>query len=362
MKCALFGFPKVGKTTVFNLLTRGEASTDKYAAAKATPNVGVAKVPDVRVDKLSALYKPKKTTYATIDYVDMAGVKAGEMAESMDLAALRNADALLHVVRAFADEEIQHAPGAVDPRRDVEAMETELQLADLIVIEKRLERLSKDLRKGLGPELVKENEALLKIKAAIEDGRPVRSLTLDPEEERLTRGFCFLSGKPLLIVVNLGEERADIAPRVVEALRLEDAAKRAMTAVVQVQGKLEMEISRLDEADRATFMADLGLAESGLDRVIRTTYELLGLMSFFTVGEDEVRAWTIRRGTPAVKAAGTIHSDIERGYIRGEVVDYEELLTRGSMNAIKDAGHLRLEGKDYIVKDGDVVHFRFNVG
>jgi hypothetical protein len=361
VKLGIFGFPKVGKTTLFNLLTRLQASTDKFTSGRAAPNVGTARVADSRVDRLTALFKPKKTTWATVEYVDVAGMKSGEMKESVDLGALRPVDALVHVVRAFDDAEIEHAPGSIDPRRDILAMESELLLADLITIEKRLERLELDMKKRKDPALGREHEAIVVLKTALDAEQPVRSVTLSEEQERLLRGFQFLSGKPILHVVNLGEERQALHQDISAAFGLGDIAAHPNTAMTYVLGKLEMEISRLDEADARAFLDDLGLTESGIDRVVRTSYDLLGLLSFFTVGEDEVRAWTIRRGTIAHKAAGTIHSDIERGFIRAEVMRYEDLVARGSEKAVKEAGLFRLEGKEYVVQDGDIAHFRFNV-
>jgi hypothetical protein len=362
MKLGIFGYPKVGKTTLFNLLTHLSAATDKFATAHAGPNVGVARVTDPRVDRLSELFRPRKTTHATIEYVDVAGIKTGELKESVDLAALRPVDALVHVVRAFDDAEIEHAPGPIDPRRDMEAMETELTLTDLITVEKRLERLELDIKKkGRDAAMVQEHEALGALRLALEEGRPARSVALDAEVERRLRGFQFLSAKPLLHVVNLGEERQDAHRDIVAHFHLEALAAHPRTAITWVVGKLEMEIGQLDPADARAFLADLGLSESGIDRLVRTSYGLLGLVSFFTVGEDEVRAWTIHQGTPAVRAAGTIHSDLERGFIRAEVMRHEDLLARGSEKAVRDAGLHRLEGKDYVVQDGDVVHVRFNV-
>lgn len=363
MKLGIFGFSKVGKTTLFNLLTRLEVATDKFSTARAAPNVGAARVADPRVDRLVAMFKPKKTTFAAIQYVDVAGIKKGELGtkDAVDLNELRPVDAIVHVVRAFADDEIEHGPGKVDPRRDIQAMEEELVLADHIAIERRLERLVVDIKKRKDAKLEKEHELLARLLPTLEKGVPLRTVEVSAEEEPLIRGFQFLSRKPILHVINLGEERKDDCENLVAKLGLEDVAGRPRTAVTYVLGKLEQEISQLEEADAKEFLKDLGLTESGIDRIVRTSYGLLGLISFFTVGEDEVRAWTIDRGTTAEDAAGTIHSDIKRGFIRAEVMSYDELITRGSAKAVKDAGLFRLEGRTYVVKDGEIAHFRFAV-
>jgi GTP-binding protein YchF len=296
-----------------------------------------------------------------VEFADMGGAtgtKTGAAA-LLDVAAFRNADALLHVVRMFRDPAVPHAAGSVDPARDVRTMEDEVILADLGVVERRLERLERDLKKAGGnAELRKEQALLQQCRALLEEGRPLRALELTGEQAKMLRGFQFLSAKPLLIVLNLDEADLGQADRAVGLAGLEEFIKGAHTRAVPICAKIELEIAQLEAADAAAFMVDLGLHESGLDRVIRASYDLLGYISFFTVGEDENRAWSIPRGTTAQIAAGEIHTDIQRGFIRAEVVRHEHLLARGSIAACREHGELRLEGKDYVVLDGDVINFR----
>jgi GTP-binding protein YchF len=276
----------------------------------------------------------------------------------LDVAPFRNADALLHVVRMFRDPSVPHPAGSIDPARDVRAMEDEVILADLGVVERRLERLGKDLKKAANPELKKEQEILVQCRAALEGGKALRALDLSTEDSKRLRGFQLLSAKPLLVVLNLDEADLPQADRAVELAGIASFLAGAATRAVPICAKIELEIAQLDAEDAAAFMADLGLHESGLDRVIRASYDLLGYISFFTVGEDENRAWSIPRHTHAVVAAGEIHTDIARGFIRAEVVRYDHLLARGTLAACREHGELRLEGKDYIVQDGDVINFR----
>jgi GTP-binding protein YchF len=304
---------------------------------------------------------------ATIEFSDLAAPGSSGVAKTLvDVVAYKNADALVHVLRAFRDPAVPHPSGSIDPARDAQAMEDELILADLGVAERRLERLERDLKKTRSPELERERDLVTMCRATLEDGKPLRSVDLKGDDLKRLRGFQFLSAKPLLVVINLDE--AQLAGNGDAAAHIDRAADetgltafltRAATGAVAVCGKIELEISQLDAADAAAFLTDLGLKESGLDRVIRASYDLLGYISFFTVGEDECRAWSIPRGTPAQLAAGEIHSDIARGFIRAEVVAYDDLIARGSMAACRDRGEVRLEGKDYIVKDGDVINFRF---
>jgi ribosome-binding ATPase len=358
LRAGLIGFPSVGKTALFQLLTSTHDAPPR--SGKADANVGVSRVPDERLDKLTALFNPRKRVPAVVEFADIAGVggaKGGAQA-LLDVAPFRNADALLHVVRMFRDPSVPHPAGSVDPARDVRAMEDEVILADLGVVERRLERLERDLKKGNTPELRKEQEILIRCREALEGGSPLRALELGPDDAKRLRGFQFLSAKPLLIVLNLDEADLAQADQAVKLAGLEDFMQRAATRAVPICAKIELEIAQLDEADRTAFMADLGLHESGLDRVIRASYDLLGYISFFTVGEDECRAWSIPRDMPAVLAAGEIHSDISRGFIRAEVVRYEQLIARGTLAACRDHGELRLEGKEYIVLDGDIINFR----
>jgi GTP-binding protein YchF len=357
LRAGLIGFPSTGKTALFQLLT--SAREAPRAGGKSDANVGVSRVPDERLDRLTALFNPRKRVPATVEFADIAGGGARTGAQALlDVAAFRNADALLHVVRMFRDPAVPHPAGSVDPARDVRTMEDELILADLGVVERRLERLERDLKKMSNAELKKEQEILVRCRAALEDGQPLRALELAGEDAKRLKGFQFLSAKPLLLVLNLDEADLPEADKAIELAGLQSFVTGASTRAVPICAKIELEIAQLDEADAAAFMADLGLRESGLDRVIRASYDLLGYISFFTVGEDECRAWSIPRETPAVLAAGEIHSDISRGFIRAEVVRYEHLIARGSLGACRDHGELRLEGKEYIVLDGDVINFR----
>lgn len=359
LRAGLIGFPSSGKTTLFQLMT--SAREAPKAGARADANVGISRVPDDRLDRLTALFKPRKHVPATVEFVDIAGgaARSGGPAQALlDVAPYRNADALLHVVRGFRDASVPHAKGSVDPARDAREMEEELILADLGVVERRLERLEKDLKKTPNPELRKEQDVLQRCRARLEEGKALRALALEPEDARRLRGFQLLSAKPLLLVLNIDEADIGGAERAIEAAGLMPLLAGDRTRGVPVCARIELEIAQLDPDDAAAFMKDLGLRESGLDRVIRASYDLLGYISFFTVGEDECRAWSIPRGTPAQVAAGEIHSDIARGFIRAEVVPYDALLSRGSLAACKEHAELRLEGKDYIVRDGDVINFR----
>jgi GTP-binding protein YchF len=368
LRAALIGVGSSGKTTLFQLMTSVH-ETSRGGGGKGEIVVGVSKVPDGRLDRLTAMYNPRKRVPATVEFADVALAgqgSGGGAATLVDVAAYKNADALVHVLRAFLDPSVAHPAGSIDPARDAQAMEDELILADLGVAERRLERLDKDLKKARSPELERERDVMTACRAALEEGRPLRALELTGEDLKRLRGFQFLSAKPLLIVINLDEsaladggEAATRTERAAEAAGLTTFLSRAATGAVAVCAKIELEIAQLEAADAAAFLADLGLAESGLDRVIRATYDLLGYVSFFTVGEDECRAWSIPRGTTAQLAAGEIHSDIARGFIRAEVVAYERLIARGSMAACREHGEVRLEGKDYVVDDGDIINFRF---
>ena len=357
MKIGLVGLPKSGKTTLFNLLTGSSVATSRYDTGRTELHTGVARVPDPRVDRLSALFTPRKTTYATFEVVDLAGIEKGERG-ALEAREFRNADALLHVVRAFADD----ARGPADPRRDVDDLEMELILADLEVVERRLERLDASIKKQRKETEVREQELLVRLKGHLEREAALRAVPLTVDEARLVRGFTFLSQKPILHLVNLEEKALAEAERVGERYRLSDVASRPHTRVGWVSAVIEAEIAALEGAEQQAFLADLGLAEPAINRVLRECFALLGLISFFTVGEDEVRAWPIPAGTRAQDAAGAVHSDIARGFIRAEVNGYDELVAAGgSFSELRDRGRLRLEGKDYVVQDGEVCHFRFNV-
>jgi GTP-binding protein YchF len=352
----IFGFPQVGKTTLFNLLTGAAAS-----ARRTDPNIGVARVPDDRLARLSGMFKPKKTTYATFECVDIVGLHRGEAASSLNLAVLKPVDALAHVVRAFKDESLPHSEGGVDPARDIENMEMELVFADLDTVTKRVERLSQNIAKAGKPEEKKELQLQERIKAWLESGRPLREMEISPEEDKVLRGFAYYSSKPLLILLNVGEETVPSLGTAFSDPGLGNLVTRPHIVPVAASLKIEMEMSQLPEKDAEAFRADLGLAESALARVLRGAFGLLGLVSFYTVGEDECRAWPLRRGLPAVRAAGAIHTDIEKGFIRAEVTAYEKFLEAGSFPVARDKGWLRLEGKEYVVQDGDIVHFRFAI-
>lgn len=359
LRAALIGFPSTGKTTLFQLMTA--TSRETGGRGRADASVGISKVPDPRLDRLTAMYNPRKRVPATVEFADIAASTGGAQA-LVDVAAYKNADALVHVVRAFRDESVPHVHTTIDPARDAQAMEDELILADLGVAERRLERLDKDLKKSRSQDLERERAVILQCKEALEAATPLRAIDLAGDDLKRLRGFQFLSAKPLLVVINLDESEAGTAKdaaAAAEGAGLTSFLARGATAAVPLCAKIELEISELEAADAATFLADLGLAESGLDRVIRASYDLLGYMSFFTVGEDECRAWSIPRGTIAQVAAGEIHSDIARGFIRAEVVAYEALTSRGSMAACREHGEVRLEGKEYVVQDGDIINFRF---
>jgi GTP-binding protein YchF len=358
MKIGLVGLPKSGKTTLFNLLTGSSVATARYDGGRAELHTGIARVPDPRVDRLTELFKPKKTTYATFEVVDLAGIEKGERG-ALEAKEFRNADALLHVVRGFADD----ARGAPDPRRDILDLELELVLADLEVVERRLERLEASIRKQRKEAEVREHELLGRLKTALEAETPLRAVGLTVDEARLVRGFTFLSQKPILHLVNVEEGAIAQGGQVAERHGLGEIAARPHSRVSWVSAVIEAEISRLEGEAQQAFLADLGLAEPAINRVLRECFALLGLVSFFTVGEDEVRAWPIQAGTRAQDAAGAVHSDIARGFIRAEVNSYAELIAvNGSFADLRARGQLRLEGKDYVVLDGEICHFRFNVG
>ena len=361
LRAALIGFSSSGKTTLFQLMT----SAHDAPRGKSDVSVGISKVPDSRLDTLTAMYNPRNRVPATVEFTDMAApTRAGAQA-LVDVAGYKNADALVHVVRAFRDPAVPHPSGSVDPARDAQAMEDELILADLGVAERRLERIEKDFKKARSTALEKERDLVQRCRQALERGTPLRALELTGEEVKRLRGFQFLSAKPLLLAINLDE--ADVAgvgasvARAAAQTGLAGFQARAATRAVALCATIELEIAQLQDGDAAAFLADLGLAESGLDRVIRTSYDLLGYISFFTVGEDECRAWSVARGTSAQTAAGEIHSDIQRGFIRAEVVAYDALISRGSMAVCREHGEVRLEGKEYIVQDGDIINFRFAI-
>jgi len=352
MQTGIIGLPQVGKTTLFRILTKAHVD----AKGGQSTHVGVAKVPEPRLVELAKLYNPKKITYATVQYVDMAGVQKERMRES--LASLRDVDAIAHVIRVFDDPSVPHAEGSIDPLRDVTNLDLELILSDHEQVSKRLERVDKDLKKKKDPVLEHEKSVLEKCKTHLESEKPLRELELTPEERKPISGFLFLSQRPMLYVLNLGDEEAAEMDKAVENHNLAALQGRPNTAVVAVCGRLEAELAEMEEKEAAELLASYGLREPGLNRLIHATYDLMGLIAFFTAGEPEVRAWTIRKGSTAVKAAGEIHSDIEKGFIRAEVVRCEDLLAAGSIAAAKEKAQVRLEGKEYIVQEGEVILFR----
>ncbi|HZS33099.1 MAG TPA: DUF933 domain-containing protein [Methylomirabilota bacterium] len=351
MKLGIIGFPGSGKTTLFNLLTGAAVP----AVTRGRLNVGVARVPDERVTRLAALFRPQRTVHATVEVVDLAGFERGARA-TLDVGELRNSDALLHVVRAFPTP----APGSSsEVAREVQGLEEELVLADLEVLERRLERLGPGLKRRPTEGEQREEALLARLRGPLGEGLPLRAHPLSPDEARLLRGFQFLSLKPILHCLNVAEE--DVARREERLAELEAVAKRPHTMVGWISAVVEAEVAALPAEDQRSFLDALGLPEPALHRVVRDAYALLGLASFFTVGEDEVRAWTIPAGARAVEAAGVVHSDIARGFIRAEVIGWAELLEAGSLAEARRRGLLRLEGKDYPVRDGEICHFRFNV-
>jgi ribosome-binding ATPase len=363
MQVTIVGLPGSGKTTVFNALTGGHAETGGFSGSRAAPNVSVVKVPDERVDRLAALFVPKKTTYADVTYVDVA-IPAGAARDGTVnpdvLAQIRNADALLHVARAFDDAA---NPTPADPWRDVDELDLEFTVADLSVIEKRLEKLRTQGRHGSQAEreqAQREEELLRRIEPHLSEGAPIRSFGLTDDEEFLLRGYRFLTQKPVLVVLNIDDDRLP------EGGTLEAAGRERYVQphsdVAALAGKIEAEIGELPDDDARLFMDDLGIDEPSRGRVIRLTYQLLGLFSFFTAGEDECRAWTLRRGSTAVDAAGVIHTDLARGFIRAQVIGVDDLIAAGSMAEARKRGTLRQEGKTYEVRDGDVLEILFNVG
>ncbi len=366
MEIGIIGLPKSGKTTVFNALTRGEAQTGAYSSAAVTPNIGVVKVPDPRLDKLTEILKPKRTVPAEVTYIDIAapakGFGKGEGPGGQFLAHLSKVDALAHVVRVFEDEKVPHAEGSVNADRDIEAMNLELAFSDMGIIERRLERLKASLKgaKQQEKELIFKEQALLtKVRSAIESDLPIREQDLSGQEVKELENFQFLTAKPMLLLLNIGEDQIPEA----DSLDAEFGGRyrRPNCEVAVLSGQIEMELTQLGDAEAQEFRASMDLGESGLDRMIRLSYSLLGLISFFTTASDEVKAWTIRRNTIAQKVAGKVHTDMERGFIRAEVIGFDDLVECGSLAEARKHGLLRLEGKNYIVQDGDVMTILFNV-
>jgi GTP-binding protein YchF len=352
MQTGIIGLPQVGKTTLFRILTKANI---EGKGGQAT-HVGVARVPEPRLKQLATLYNPKKITYATVQYVDLGGMQKERNRDA--LASLRDVDTIAHVLRVFDDPSVPHSEGSIDPVRDATNLELELILADHDQVSRRLERVEKDLKKKSEPILLSEKAVLEKCKAHLEAEKPLRELTLTAEERRPIGGFLFLSQRPMLFVLNLGDDEAADLDTAIERHKLSALQGRPNTAVVAICGRLEAELAEMEEKEADDMLASYGLKEPGLNRLIRATYDLMGLISFFTAGEPEVRAWTIHKGSTAVKAAGAIHSDIEKGFIRAEVVRWDDLLAAGSLGAAREKAQVRLEGRDYIVQEGDVILFR----
>jgi hypothetical protein len=354
MRLGIIGLPQSGKTTIFNALTRGNQPTT-MSGGRFEVHTGVVDVPDVRVDHLSALFKPHKTIYAKVTYADIAGLEGSKSGIAGPLLnQLTQMDGFVHVVRCFDDANIAHPAGSIDPRRDIEAMDGELLINDLIAVERKLERLHEERRKGGGREkaIIEREVALFeRLYQTLNAEQPLRCLELNSEEEKLLSGFGFLTRKPVLLLLNLGDGQP-----IPEITYLWPRSARA-----GLQGKLEMELAQLPPEDAELFMAEYGIQELGLSKVIGLSYDLLGLQSFFTVGEDEVRAWTVRCGASALEAAGVIHTDLQKGFIRAEIVAYDDLLSLGGLAEARAKGKLRLEGKEYILQDGEIMHVRFNL-
>ncbi len=355
MQLGIIGLPQAGKTTIFNALTRGNQPTT-MGGGRFEVHTAVVDVPDARVDVLTGMFKPKKMAYAKVTYADIAGLDGSSSKSGISgqlLNQLTQMDGLLLVIRCFEDESVPHPSGGLDPQRDLAAMMGEFMINDLIAVERKLERLADEAKKGGGRDkatVQRETDVFNKFHAALSEAESLRGVTLNPDEERAVSGFGFLSRKPLLVVLNLSEGAAPL-----------EVSLPSGVGSVALMGKLEMEISQLTPDEAEMFMAEYGIAEPSLNRMIRHSYDLLGLQSFFTVGEDEVRAWTVRRGASAPEAAGTIHTDLQKGFIRAEVISYEDLIAHGGMAEARTKGRLRVEGKEYVVQDGEIVHIRFNL-
>jgi GTP-binding protein YchF len=365
MKLAITGLSNSGKTTIFNALTGKNIQTSHYPAMEGEPHFGIVKVPDLRIEKLSEFFSRKKLVYPTVEYIDYIGINTKDASQNIKVFDLiKDSDAIVHVVRAFEDEYVQHPLGGIDPVRDIGNVEAEILFHDLEFIEKRLERINEAAKKGKKPDEA-ERRLMLKCREALEKDMPLRKVSFRDEELKAMRTFQFVSTKPEIIVLNIGERDVNSlkdAEMQKSALQyFTDKGMSEMVAVVSICGKIEMELAQMSSADARAFLDDMGIQEPALNKFIHLSYELLGLISFITIGDDEIKAWTITKGATALKAAGKVHSDIERGFIRAEVIRYDDFISCGNMAAARDKGFLRLEGKTYEVKDGDMIKFRFNV-
>lgn len=356
MNITLFGYPKTGKTTLFNLLTGAKIDVKSYDTGKKELNRRTFPVPDSRLERICALYPEKNKIQTTVDFMDLAGISYGDVKNSAYLSYLRKADGLTHVVRGFFDAQIPHPKEKINPVDDILSMEEELILSDLVSIEARLEKLEKELKKSIVPEGEKEKELFGRLRPHLEEGKAIREIDLSPSEEKLSRSFSFLSQKTLLHMINVDEK--DI-PLIENPDKIYSSEKKGVK-VLAFCGNIEAEILELEEKDKVAFLSEYGLREQSAPKFLRASYDLLEAITFFTIGKDEVKAWTIKENTTALKAAGSIHSDIEKGFIRAEVISWEELLKHGSFLTAKEKAAVRLEGKDYFVQNGDVIYFRFS--